>query len=185
VPSLQSNEYYSGYKTYHTQNYLISVDSFGFIIYIHGPLAGRGNDRAAFNSSHYSQNSMDVLSDDEVILVDGGFRGADKVLHQFTNPEMNSAENENILRDMHVFNDEFVLNRASIEHTIHKLKSRTQALATRFPRCRTTQANLFYAGARLHNRIHSIRLDAMCLSLGIIKDGNKELIYGRSNVVSQ
>lgn len=45
-----------------------------------------------------------------------------------------------------------------IEHAIHTVKNRAQALASRFSRGKHIQADLVQASARLCNRIHRMRL---------------------------
>jgi hypothetical protein len=157
VPFDDSNAHFSSYKKYHTQNFLIAVDAFGFIVYVDGPHPGRNNDRHAFNNSHFITSVGELLSEDECILVDGGFRGSGQILHQYTEPELRAAKSKDELLFMKKFNEEFTLNRTSIEHTIHKVKSRIGWLSERFPRSKEKQADLFYAGARLCNRIRMIR----------------------------
>jgi len=66
---------YSGYKKYHSQNYVIAVDAYGFILYISQPFAGRGNDRGAFNTTPFARSDCPLVSPGELIIVDGGLPG--------------------------------------------------------------------------------------------------------------
>ena len=53
---------YSAYKKYHTQNYLVCCDAFGFVVYIGGPFDGRFNDRECFLASSFCDGDARMLS---------------------------------------------------------------------------------------------------------------------------
>ena len=87
TPTYTEHLYYSGYKHYHTQNYLICADAIGFVTFISGPFVGQANDRAAFKTTPFVNSDCELLSPGEMILVDGGFRGPGRTIHQFTAKE--------------------------------------------------------------------------------------------------
>ena len=158
VPVVEEGEYHSFYKNFHTQNYLICADALGFVIYTAGPFGDRDNDRGAFNTRPFVQSDCPLQSEGEVVLVDGGFEGDGHVLHQFAERELmqlTSEERERIAR----FNEDFTHNRSPIEHCIHRVKSRAQALARRWPRALSRQAELFTAATRVYNRCRRIRME--------------------------
>ena len=82
VPSnyTEENSTYSGYKKYHTQNYLICVNALRLIIYIDGPHGGRQTDRKIFKKSIFHQDNCPILSEGEYIIADGGFIGPSNCL---------------------------------------------------------------------------------------------------------
>jgi len=151
-------DYYSGYKKYHTQNYLIAANGLSQIIFIDGPFPGRGNDRGAFNETVFMKKNNEMLSDGEVILTDGGFIGPGPHLFPFTSPQIDAADSEGEKKNMREYNDVLTLNRSMIEHCIHKIKNRAQALASRFSRSNHIQADLIQSAARLYNRTQRMRM---------------------------
>ena len=159
IPTYQEHDYYSGYKHYHTQNYIICADALGFVTYIKGPFEGRGNDRAALNETPFVHRDCELLSEGELILVDGGFKGPGHTLHQFTATEFMADMSEEEKKRFRAFNEDFTHNRSPIEHCIHKVKNRAQSLAYRFPRARDRQAALFTAAAKIYNRSRRVRME--------------------------
>ena len=165
VPYFKEDRSLSGYKKFHTQNYLICADALGFVIYTAGPFEGMANDRAALNTTPFVQHPCPLLSDGEVILTDGGFSGDGEILHQFTQTELRQLTAEE--RDRAApWNDDFTYNRTSIEHCIHRIKSRTQALTSRWQRDIAKQVELFDASCRLYNRLRRLRLEYAWASRG-------------------
>lgn len=157
VPIYGEYEHYSGYKGYHTQNYLIICDFMGLIIFHSDAFCGRDNDRAAFNQSTFVTTVCPLLSAGEKLLSDGGFQGPGHIFHQHTAQELLDASPAE-RPDMVMWNQEFDLNRTLIEHTIHRLKNRAQGLATRFPRSMDKQSHLFSAAACLCNKLRLLRM---------------------------
>jgi hypothetical protein len=92
----------------------------------------------------------------EVLLVDGGFKGEGPILHPFNKVDMGKASEEN-LAAMRAYNEEFVFNRSLVEHVIHRIKSRSKILTTRFRRSEKNQGPIVFATARMYNRILRIR----------------------------
>jgi hypothetical protein len=158
VPVVDEGKYHSQYKNFHTQNYLICADALGFVIYTAGPFGGKDNDRGAFNSTPFVLPNCSLLSEGELILVDGGFAGEGHILHQFTRRELMAMTQEERAR-IASFNEDFTHNRSPIEHCIHRVKNRAQALARRWPRTLYRQENLFTAATRLYNRCRRLRLE--------------------------
>lgn len=158
VPTYDEYEYYSGYKEYHTQNYLICVDALGLVIYLNGPYAGRKNDRSAFNETPFVKEMCDLLSDGEIILADGGFAGPGHVLHQFTANDMKGTDNDQKTQ-MQLFTEDFILNRSLIEHCIHRVKNRVKALQKRFSRALRKQDELVRAACCVYNRHRRLRIE--------------------------
>jgi hypothetical protein len=99
-----------------------------------------------------------MLSEGEVILTDGGFIGPGPHLVPFTQPALNAATSERERQRMTEFNQVLTINRSMIEHCIHKVKNRAQALASRFSRSRHIQMDLVQAAARLYNRTPRMRM---------------------------
>jgi len=159
IPEYLEYEHYSGYKGTHTQNYLITCDPIGFIINVTGPFEGRGNDRAAINTTDFVDVNTSLLSPGELILVDGGFTGPGPIIHQFTKKELEAETDESERKRMLEWNEEFELNRAMIEHVIHNVKNRAQALADKYPRDKSKQPDLFFAACKICNRIRQLRLE--------------------------
>ena len=157
VPYFKEERSLSSYKKFHTQNYMICADALGFVIYTAGPFEGMANDRAALNTTPFVQLDCPLLSDGEVILTDGGFAGDGAIMHQFTQKELAklSAEEREAAA---LWNEDFLHNRTAIEHCIHRIKSRTQALTFRWRRELSKQSELFEASCRIYNRVRRERL---------------------------
>jgi hypothetical protein len=158
VPTWEESKYHSQYKNFHTQNYLICADALGFVIYTDGPFDGKDNDRGAFNTTPFVQPVCPLLSEGEVILVDGGFAGPGHALHQFTQRELKNLTLEEKER-VASFNEDFAHNRSPIEHCIHRVKNRAQALARRWPRTLHRQSELFTAAVKVYNRCRRLRME--------------------------
>ena len=156
--NVEENATYSGYKKYHTQNYLICVNALGLVIYIDGPHAGRGTDRKIFNKSVFAHDDCPLLSDGELIIADGGFIGQGKHLIPLKAPTI-AAQPENEQKALIEYNEEVTMNRSKVEHIIHVVKNRAQILAVRYKRERRKQADIFYAAARFANRIKRMRME--------------------------
>jgi hypothetical protein len=93
-----------------------------------------------------------------VILVDGGFAGEGHILHQFTQRELEQLTEEE-RRRFSWFNEDFTHNRSPIEHCIHRVKNRAQALAMRWPRALHRQGELLSASVRMYNRTRRMRME--------------------------
>jgi hypothetical protein len=158
VPDTEEGKYHSTYKKFHTQNYLICADALGFIIWHAGPYGGHDNDRAIFNNTPFVQPDCPLLSDGEMILVDGGFAGEGHIIHQFTQKELEALTEEE-RRRFSWFNEDFTHNRSPIEHCIHRVKNRAQALAKRWPRALHRQGELLSASVKMYNRIRRLRME--------------------------
>ena len=79
------------------------------------------------------------------------------ILHQFTQGELLKMSEEERAR-VASFNEDFLHNRSPIEHCIHRVKSRAQALTKRWPRALHRQGELFGAAVKLYNRCRRMRL---------------------------
>jgi DDE superfamily endonuclease len=158
VPSINEGKFHSAYKNFHTQNYLICADALGFVTWTAGPYGGHDPDRAVFNTTAFSQFDCPLLSEGEVILVDGGFEGDGNIVHQFTQRELRlmSSEEQNRVGP---FNEDFLHNRSPIEHCIHRVKNRAQALTKRWPRSLCRQGSLFTAATKVYNRCRRMRME--------------------------
>jgi hypothetical protein len=157
VPMYGEYEHFSGYKGYHTQNFLVVVDPFGCFTWIKGPVPGRGNDRIVFNDTPFVNDDCDMLITDEEMLGDGGFRGPGRLLHQWLQGDLERAKSPEEYRDMVNWNEEFDLNRTRVEAAIGKLKRRSQSLSKKYPRDGARQAELLTATACLLNYLRDIR----------------------------
>jgi hypothetical protein len=161
VPSnqKQDDELYSGYKKYHTQNFLLICNAFGFIIFIAGPFPGSCNDRSCFISSVLMQPSSPLLAEGERLLTDGGFAGDGPLLYPYNKVDLDSADSVADKADMISWNEEIVLNRSIVEHCNHLVKDRARALQQKWGNTKERQAALFCASARLINRIRRVRME--------------------------
>lgn len=63
---------FSGYKNYHSQNYLVYTDGLGFFRLIEGPFAGKANDRSVFKQSVIFTNPSAFLSTAELMIIRHG-----------------------------------------------------------------------------------------------------------------
>ena len=158
VPTYDEYDYFSGYKGYHTQNYLICVDALGLVIYLNGPYAGRGNDRSAFNQTPFVQHMCSLLSEGEIIMADGGFAGPGHILHQFVSNDFKGVTEDQRAR-MERFNEDFILNRSLVEHCIHRVKNRVKSLQKRFSRALERQDDLVKAACCVYNRQRRLRIE--------------------------
>ena len=152
---------YSAYKKYHTQNYLVCCDAFGFVVYIGGPFDGRFNDQECFLASSFCDGDARMLEADEKLVTDGGFSGEQFTMniHPFTSAQVAAATNEEEKTLMISLNEEVVLNRSLNEHVNHVLKARAQALAGKWSRTVGSQSDVFFVAARFANRIKRLRLE--------------------------
>ena len=157
VPYFKEERSMSGYKKLHTQNYIVCADALGFVIYTAGPFEGMANDRAALNTTPFVRPDCPLLSEGEVILTDGGFQGDGAILHQFTQNELAKLSPEQ-RAEAGLWNEDFLYNRTAIEHCIHRIKCRTQALTTRWQREPLKQAELFQSSCRFYNRLRRLRM---------------------------
>ena len=158
VPYFKEERSMSGYKKLHTQNYIICADALGFVTYTAGPFEGMANDRTALAATPFVEPDCPLLSAGELILVDGGFAGDGRIVHQFTQHELSKLEGEQ-RQQAAVWNEDFLYNRTAIEHCIHRIKSRTQALTSRWQRDKAKQSELFLASCRIYNRIRRLRIE--------------------------
>jgi hypothetical protein len=158
---------YSGYKHYHTQNYLLCCDAFGFILHVNGPFEGSWNDKQCFLASDFMNPDLHMLEEDERLITDGGFSGFPMNIHPFSAPQMEEARPEDRPK-MLSWNEEVTLNRSLNEHVNHQLKARAQGLAGKWARSMVRQRDIFMVAARFHNRVKRLRVEyrLYCLQLG-------------------
>lgn len=150
---------YSGYKHYHTLNYLLCCDALGFILHIAGPYTGSWNDRQCFLASDFMDPNAHMLEEDEKLITDGGFSGFPMNIHPYTSTQMEAAGSEEDRTLMVSWNEEIVLNRSLNEHVNHQLKARAQALAGKWSRSMVRQRDLFLVAARFANRVKRLRIE--------------------------
>jgi hypothetical protein len=79
-------------------------------------------------------------------------------VHQFTQDELVQFTPEEQAR-IASFNEDFLHNRSPIEHCIHRVKNRAQALAQRWSRTLQRQGALFTASTRIYNRCRRLRME--------------------------
>ena len=85
------NDYFSGYKHRHTQNFLIIVDAYGFILYLDGPYPGSVVDITACRVTDLFRNINNYLSPGERILGDGGFESLPRVITQYDKTKLDAV----------------------------------------------------------------------------------------------
>lgn len=143
------------------------------------PFAGKANDRSVFTNLSaflsvaeqlvikHGEEEETVVEHGERIIADGGFFGPGPVLCPYkydvyirektkgTTPE----EKQDIATTILTYNEELTLNRSAVENSVHLIKSRAQILQGQYSRSRECQTQLFYAAARLVNRIRRLRFD--------------------------
>ena len=149
---------YSGYKHYHTQNFLLCCDAFGFIVHIAGPYSGSWNDKQCFLASDFMNASLNMLSEGEKLITDGGFSGFPMNIHPFSATELEFVDQKDRQR-MISWNEEVTLNRSLNEHVNHQLKARAQALAGKWSRSTWRQRDVLLCAARFANRVKRLRMD--------------------------
>lgn len=168
VPSsaVEEESAYSGYKHYHTQNFLLCCDAFGYIIHIAGPYNGSWNDKQCFNASDFMNASLNMFSEGEKLITDGGFSGFPMNIHPYSVTDIDAVDAEGKQR-MISFNEEITLNRSLNEHVNHQLKARAQALAGKWSRSTVRQRDVLLVAARFANRVKRLRMDyrLYCLQL--------------------
>lgn len=148
----QENAHYSGYKCHHTQNYLVVVDAFGFILYLDGPFPGRTVDITACRDTDMFQNINNYLSPGERLLGDGGFEGWARIITQFDKTKLHARGVTTEERNrMKTFNSHFTNMRSRVEHKIHRTKARATSLAQRFNRYKHRQYNTIKSACILNN----------------------------------
>jgi hypothetical protein len=148
----EENLYFSGYKNYHTQNYLLVVDMNGFILYLDGPYPGHENDTSCANQSELFTESQSYLSSGEKILADGIFRGFNHLIIPYRSDEMNANTVSDLERErMKQFNDVLQNLRARVEHGIHRVKAIAVSLTQRYRRDKKTQKAAVQSAVVLHN----------------------------------
>lgn len=157
----EENNYFSGYKWTHTQNYLVVVDLNGFIIYLDGGFAGSGVDVTACNNTDIFQNSGNYFSAGERLLADGGFKGDfPNLIIPFRSDEINSFMNtEEVRNNKRKFNDIHTNTRSKVEHAIHRIKSVALSLAQRYTRDKKRQTTAMISAVLLFNWIRKHRID--------------------------
>jgi len=156
----------SGYKHYHSQNFLLCCDAFGFIIHIAGPFSGGMNDKQCFVASDFMNADLHMLEEGEKRITDGGFSGYPMNIHPFDAKQLAEAE-ETDRAKMVSWNEEIVLNRSLNEHVNHQLKARAQALAGKWSGSMVRQRDVFLVTARFANRVKRLRMEyrLYCLQL--------------------
>jgi hypothetical protein len=166
------NNCYSGYKHYHTQNYLLCCDAFGFIIHIAGPFEGSWNDKQCFLASEFMNPDSNMLEADEKLITDGGFSGFDMNICPFSAPDLERADTEDRAK-MIAYNEEIVLNRSLNEHVNHQLKARAHALAGKWSRSMVRQRDAFLVAARFANRVKRLRVEYRLYKLQLMMEASK------------
>ena len=149
---------YSGYKHYHTQNFLLCCDAFGFIVHIAGPYSGSWNDKQCFLASDFMNSELNMLSEGEKLITDGGFSGYEMNFHPYSTTDL-AVVGENERQRMISVNEEITLNRSLNEHVNHQLKARAQALAGKWSRSTVRQRDVLLVAARFANRIKRLRME--------------------------
>jgi len=158
-PSYGEDDYYSGYKGCHTQNFLVAVNPLGMIIYVDGPYPGRQNDRGVYNQSDLAQHPERYVTPGELILADGGFIGGAPLICPIHIDSINKASSEEVKNDMIEFNEELSSNRVLVEDVFSWLKSRAHVLASKFRRNKESQKAVFFAACCFYNFIRSSRIE--------------------------
>jgi hypothetical protein len=158
VDLAMNDEYYSGYKKTTTQSYLVWCNVLGFILKVEGPFAGRLSDRSTYSTSEFAQPNCQLLNEGEKVIVDGGFWGEGEFILPAKMKMINTAETEQIKRELINYNLTIQDDRALIEHQIHVIKDRARALQHRYSRGLVKQSGVFYAASKLVNRIKRIRI---------------------------
>lgn len=170
VPDNEEDEdsCYSGYKHYHTLNYLLCCDAFGFILHIAGPFSGSWNDKQCFLASDFMDPDLDMLEHDERLITDGEFSGFPMNIHPYSAAQMADVTDED-RAVMVAWNEEIVLNRSLNEHVNHQLKARAQALSGKWSRSMVRQRDIFLVAARFANRLKRLRVEykLYCLQLSV------------------
>lgn len=178
-PSSATEEmYYSSHKHRHSQNFLIGVDCYGFIVYLSDPKPGRSNDRTLWNDSYIANHLSEFLSKGECLLVDGGFKGDGPLLRARDKKEMSAASSADELIQWWDFNTEFVRDRSLVEHVIGRVKGQSECLGHRFYGTREHQSLMMRASSCLYNRIHRAR---WCKQVAGIDDGDDSMNTGKYN----
>lgn len=157
-PIYDEREYYSGYKGYHSQNFLVATNPFAIIIYVDGPYPGRANDRGVYNQSELARNSNNFVSAGEVIIADGGFIGGTPLICPIHTDDIINETDVNRKQQMIEFNEELTSNRILVEDVFSWLKSRAKVLATKFSRKKETQAVIMFAACRYYNFVRMNRI---------------------------
>jgi hypothetical protein len=155
------NDYYSGYKHRHTQNFLIIVDAYGFILYLDGPFPGSVVDITACRVTDLFRNISNYLSPGERILGDGGFESLPRVITQFDKSKLDAVGVTLTERNkMKNFNLYFGNMRARVEHKIHRTKARATSLIQRFTRNKKRQFKTIKSACILNNYVLRKRIAA-------------------------
>lgn len=120
---------------------------------LEGPWKGRRNDRGCWNSSKLGQNPALFLDERDCVLVDGGFIGQGHLMFQYTKKELQKARSDRELQSARSFNEQFALDRTTVEHVIGSIKTYFPVLGGRFPLSRSMQPGTVRAAANIYNRI--------------------------------
>ena len=159
APVHYNNQYYSGYKCKHTQNYLVCVNYFGLVLSIDGPHIGRNNDRDDYTMSDLFNNVDKYLASDEYILADGGFMDGPQLLVPIHKTVIDKQTDADGRAGMEAYNAEFTANRLIVEDVFGWLKGRAHVLHTEWARQVEKQADIFNAACRVHNFRRILRID--------------------------
>lgn len=148
--------YYSPYKHFHSQLYLIYIDAHGFFRRIEGPWPGERVDRSVFIESEIYNNTKQYLSEGEVLLVDGGFSGDGPILFPYNKTQLDKVgANKD---EYTAFNEILTESRSLVEHAIHRLKARATILSERFCKDKQQQYDVVKCSALLFNWTRRIRI---------------------------
>lgn len=156
--SYDEEKYYSAYKGYHSQNFLVAVNPFAMIIYVDGPYPGRRNDRGVYNQSELGRNPSNFVSPNELIIADGGFIGGAPLICPIHVDSIKDEPDEVKRLQMVEFNGELSASRVLVEDVFSWIKSRARVLATRFSRKKETQAAIMFAACRYYNFVRMNRI---------------------------
>jgi hypothetical protein len=150
-PTHNQRKSYSGNKKKWTQNFLVCVDAFGFVIYIDGPFPGAMNDRGCWNQTPLALNPSQFVSEGECVLADGGFMGGKPLLCPLDAIDLTYAVDEEERMFFEGFNDELTEGRILVEDVFGWLKARAKVLGTKWERSVKKQGPMFNAVCAVHN----------------------------------
>jgi hypothetical protein len=150
------DSYFSYYKNYHTQSYLLISDAYGFVIYLDGPFAGKRVDQETSSNCELIVNQQNFFSAGERVLADGGFRGIARFLIPYRANEIANEPAE--AEGMKAYNATLGNTRARIEHCIHRLKARANSLIDRYNRDKSRQKLTVLNATLLHNWARRVRI---------------------------
>jgi hypothetical protein len=150
-PTHNQRASYSGNKKKWTQNFLVCVDAWGFVIRIDGPFPGAMNDRGCWNQTELALTPSQFVSEGERILADGGFMGGEPLLVPLDVKDMTLARDEKEKEFFEWFNEDLTEGRILVEDVFGWLKGRAKVLGTKWERSVKRQGPMFNAICAMHN----------------------------------